>query len=97
LRPAHNRPRAQTAAFAPRESPASRRHCDRRGSGNVECYLIEESDTAAFKLKARRRLFAFEADDLMALGNWRFRPASPPDIWYNMVVTTLTLHLDSHA
>jgi hypothetical protein len=67
------------------------------GSGKVECYLIEEDDTAAFKLRARHRLFAFEADDLMAPGNWRFRPASPPDIWYNMAVTTLTLHLDSHG
>jgi hypothetical protein len=67
------------------------------GGGKVECYLIEEGDDAAFRLKARRRLFAFEADDPMAPGNWRFRPASPPDIWYNMAVTTLMLRLDSCA
>jgi hypothetical protein len=67
------------------------------GGGKVECYLIEEGDDDAFRLKARRRLFAFEADDLMALGNWRFCPTSPPDIWYNMAVTTLMLRLDSHG
>jgi hypothetical protein len=42
-------------------------------------------------------LFAFEADDLEALADWRFSPASQPDIWYNMTVTTLTLRLDSRA
>jgi hypothetical protein len=45
-------------------------------SGKVECYLIEEGDDDAFRLKAKRRLFTFYADDLMAPGNWRFRPKS---------------------
>jgi hypothetical protein len=67
------------------------------GGGKVERYLIEEDDDDAFRLKARRRLFAFEADDPMAPGNWRFRPASPPDIWHNMEMTTLMLRLDSHG
>jgi hypothetical protein len=58
--------------------------------GRVACYLIELNDPAAFRLKARRRLFAFEADG-------QFCPAPIPDLWYNMAVTTLMLRLDSHG
>jgi hypothetical protein len=63
----------------------------------VACYLIEIDDPAALRLKARRRLFSFEAGDSTTPGDWRFRPTSPPDIWYNMAVTTLMLRLDSHG
>ena len=40
--------------------------------GRVACYLIEEGDPAALRLKARRRLFSFEAD-----GQFRPRRQSP--------------------
>jgi hypothetical protein len=63
----------------------------------VGCFLIETGDDAAFRLKARRRLFSFEADDFMAPGNWRFCPVAPPDIWYNMTVTTLATHIDRNG
>ena len=66
-------------------------------NGRVECYLIEEADAAGFKFKARRRLFSFEADDFGAPGNWRFDPTAPPDLWYNMTVTTLMMRLDRHG
>jgi hypothetical protein len=46
----------------------------------------ELNDPAALRLKARRRLFSFEAGDSTAPDNWRFCPAAPPDIWYNMIL-----------
>jgi hypothetical protein len=55
----------------------------------VECYLIEDNDAAPFRPRARRHLFSFEADDLMAPDNWRFRPEAAPDAWYNAVASTL--------
>ena len=63
----------------------------------IECALIEESDAATFRLKARRRLFGFQADDPMAPGNWRFCPAGAPDIWCNMTVTLLTTRLGRYG
>jgi hypothetical protein len=65
-------------------------------AGRIACYLIEIDDPAALRLKARRRLFSFEVADSITPGDWRFRPASPPDIWYNMAVTTFMLRLDGH-
>jgi hypothetical protein len=36
----------------------------------IACYLIELHDSAALGLKARRRLFSFEAGDSMTPGDW---------------------------
>ena len=63
-------------------------------NGKVECYLIEDSDAAGFRLKAKRRLFEFEADDSMAPADWRLKESAPPDFWHNAAVTELTQRLD---
>ena len=61
----------------------------------VAGYLIELNDPAAFRLKARRRLFSFEADDF---GTLRLKEsAGPPDLWYNVAATELMQSLDSRA
>ena len=60
----------------------------------VEGYLIEIDDPAAFRLKARRRVFAFEAGDLTAPADWRLENPRDPDIWYNPTVTDLMWRLD---
>jgi hypothetical protein len=57
-------------------------------NGRIDCYLIELHDAAAFTLKARRRLFAFEADG-------RFSPAPAPDFWYDVAAIELTERLES--
>jgi hypothetical protein len=64
-------------------------------SGKVEGYLIELNDPTAFRLKAKRRLFSFEADDF---GAPRLKEsAGPPDLWYNTAVSGLTQRLDSRG
>jgi hypothetical protein len=60
--------------------------------GRVDCYLIELNDDAAHRL--RRRMFAFEIDDLGAL---RLEDSGPADLWYNTAVSELTQRLDRNA
>ena len=60
-------------------------------NGRVDCYLIEEGDPGAFRLKARRRLFSFEADDRFC------SPEAEPDLWYHVAVTELINALDRHG
>jgi hypothetical protein len=59
------------------------------GDGQIQCFLINDNGDAAYRPTAKRRLFSFEAPDLMAPGNWRFRPEASPDLWYNTAVTIL--------
>jgi hypothetical protein len=60
-------------------------------NGRIDCYLIEEDDPAALRLKARRRLFSFEADDRFC------PPEAEPDLWYHVAVTELINALDRHG
>ena len=59
------------------------------GDGQIQCFLLEDGEVPAYRPAVKRRLFAFEAPDLMSPGDWRFRPELPPDLWYNTVVTAL--------
>jgi hypothetical protein len=61
---------------------------------SVDCRLIELGDAAGLRLKAKRRMFSFEADDF---GVPRLKESGPPDTWYNVAVTELTQRLDCHG
>jgi hypothetical protein len=63
----------------------------------VDCFLIELGDDAAFNLKAKRRLFSFEADDFGVPADWRLKESGAPDLWYNVAVTEFAQRLDRHG
>jgi hypothetical protein len=64
-------------------------------NGRVACYLIEVNDDDAFRLKAKRPLLAFDADDLEAPADCRLKESAPsPDFWYDVAVIELISTLD---